>query len=42
MARFAGYDGPVSLEMEDMGMDPLTGVKKSLQTLKLALPRDFG
>ncbi len=40
-ARFAGYDGPVSLEMEDMGMEPLTGVKKSLATLKLALPRDF-
>lgn len=41
VARFVGYDGPVSLEMEDMGMEPLTGVKKSLQTLKLALPRDF-
>ncbi len=42
VARFAGYNGPVSLEMEDMGMEPLTGVKKSLATLKLALPRDFG
>ena len=41
VARLVGYDGPVSLEMEDMGMEPLTGVKKSLQTLKLALPRDL-
>ncbi len=41
VARLVGYDGPVSLEMEDAGMEPLTGVKKSLTTLKLALPRDF-
>ncbi len=41
VARLIGYDGPVSLEMEDMGMEPLTGVKKSLQTLRLALPRDL-
>lgn len=41
VARFVGYDGPVSLEMEDMGLEPLVGVKKSLQTLKLALPRDL-
>ncbi|MBV8095224.1 MAG: sugar phosphate isomerase/epimerase [Acetobacteraceae bacterium] len=41
VAKFAGYGGPVSLEMEDLGMEPLTGVKKSLTTLKLALPRDF-
>ena len=41
VARFAGYDGPVSLEMEDMGMEPIVGVKKSLTTLKLALPRDL-
>ncbi|WP_286182342.1 sugar phosphate isomerase/epimerase [Rhizobium sp. ICMP 5592] len=41
VARFTGYAGPVSLEMEDMSMEPLTGVKKSLTTLKLALPRDF-
>ena len=41
VAKFVGYDGPVSLEMEDMGMEPLTGVKKSIQTLKLALPRDL-
>lgn len=41
VAKFAGYTGPVSLEVEDMGLEPLTGVKKSLATLKLALPRDF-
>ena len=41
VARFIGYDGPVSLEMEDLGMEPLTGVKKSLAMLKLALPRDL-
>jgi len=41
VARLAGYDGPVSLEMEDMGLEPLTGVKASLTTLKLALPRNF-
>ncbi|TCU13687.1 sugar phosphate isomerase/epimerase family protein [Rhizobium sullae] len=41
VALMVGYDGPVSLEMEDAGMDPLLGVKKSLTTLKLALPRDF-
>lgn len=42
VARLVGYDGPVSLEMEDQGMEPLTGVKKSLTTLRLALPRDLG
>lgn len=36
-----GYDGPVSLEMEDVTMDPLTGVKKSTKVLKEALTRDF-
>ncbi len=41
VARLVGYDGPVSLEMEDMGMEPMTGAKKSLHTLKLALPRDI-
>jgi sugar phosphate isomerase/epimerase len=41
VVRFTGYSGPVSLEMEDLGMEPLTGVKKSLTTLKLALPRDL-
>ena len=41
VARFIGHDGPVSLEMEDMGVEPLVGVEKSLQTLKVALPRDL-
>ena len=41
VARLTGYGGPVSLEMEDMGMESLTGVKKSLETFKLALPRDL-
>ncbi len=36
-----GYTGPVSLEMEDLTMPPLTGVKKSMQVLKEALPSDF-
>lgn len=36
-----GYGGPVSLEMEDLTMDPLTGVKKSVKVLKEALPRDL-
>jgi len=36
-----GYNGPVSLEMEDLTMDPLTGVKKSVKVLKEALPRDL-
>ena len=41
VARYIGYEGTVSLEMEDMSMEPLVGVKKSVQTLKLALPRSF-
>jgi len=41
VARYIGYQGTVSLEMEDLSMDPLTGVKKSLETLKAALPRSF-
>ncbi|MCC8180326.1 MAG: sugar phosphate isomerase/epimerase, partial [Planctomycetes bacterium] len=36
-----GYQGVVSLEMEDLTMDPLTGVKKSTVVLKEALPRDL-
>jgi sugar phosphate isomerase/epimerase len=36
-----GYDGPVSLEMEDLTMDPIVGVKKSLALLKEVLPREF-
>lgn len=34
-----GYDGPVSLEMEDRTMDQLTGTRKSMAVLKEALPR---
>ncbi len=36
-----GYDGPVSLEMEDLTMDPLTALKMSTHVLKEALPKDF-
>lgn len=36
-----GYDGPVSQEMEDLTMPPLTGLKKSTVVLKEALPMDF-
>ncbi|MDQ0856553.1 sugar phosphate isomerase/epimerase [Bacillus sp. V2I10] len=36
-----GYDGPVSLEMEDLTMDPLTALKKSTNVFKEALPKDF-
>lgn len=38
---FEGYDGPVALEMEDMSMDQITGVKKSLDVIKAAMPRVF-
>jgi sugar phosphate isomerase/epimerase len=34
-----GYDGPISLEMEDMTMDQITGVTKSIELLKAAMPR---
>lgn len=34
-----GYDGPVSLEMEDRTMDQLTGTRTSMEVLKAALPR---
>jgi Sugar phosphate isomerases/epimerases len=36
-----GYDGPVSLEIEDKTMPLITGVKKSLKFLQGVLPRDF-
>ncbi|MGE9752314.1 sugar phosphate isomerase/epimerase [Bacillus subtilis] len=36
-----GYDGTVSLEMEDLTMDPLVALKKSTSVLKEALPKDF-
>ncbi|MFS0785170.1 sugar phosphate isomerase/epimerase [Shouchella sp. 1P09AA] len=35
------YSGPVVLEMEDLTMDPLTGVVKSIDLLKQTLPRTF-
>ncbi|XFO66817.1 hypothetical protein SPSIL_029770 [Sporomusa silvacetica DSM 10669] len=41
VASMTGYQGPVILEMEDLTMDSLTGVKKSVQVLKEALPRDL-
>ncbi|GMA60806.1 sugar phosphate isomerase/epimerase [Alicyclobacillus fastidiosus] len=41
VVRMTGYDGPVCLEMEDLTMDPLTGVAKSVQVLKEALPKRF-
>lgn len=34
-----GYDGPVSLEMEDRTMDQLAGTRKSMAVLKEALPQ---
>lgn len=36
-----GYDGPVSLEIEDKTMPALTAVKKSVNFLHDVLPRDF-
>jgi sugar phosphate isomerase/epimerase len=36
--RMAGYDGAVSLEMEDQSMDQLTGVRKSAEVLIQAMP----
>jgi sugar phosphate isomerase/epimerase len=41
VVKMTGYQGPVVLEMEDLTMEPLTGVKKSMDVLKQALPRDF-
>ncbi|RSK55314.1 sugar phosphate isomerase/epimerase family protein [Bacillus canaveralius] len=41
VVKMTGYDGPVVLEMEDLTMNPLTGVKKSMHVLKEALPREF-
>ncbi|SDI39557.1 AP endonuclease family 2 C terminus [Alteribacillus bidgolensis] len=32
--RMNGYDGPVSLELEDYTMDPLTAFHKSTNVLK--------
>ena len=36
-----GYDGPISQEMEDLTMPALTGVKKSTDVLKEAMPCDY-
>ena len=37
MARMSGYDGDVSLEMEDLTLPMLEGHLSSLRTLKEAL-----
>jgi sugar phosphate isomerase/epimerase len=39
--KMIGYDGPISLENEDVTMDQLTGVKKSTKMLKETMPRDL-
>ncbi len=36
-----GYDGPVSLEMEDMNMNQIVGTEKSVEVLKAAMLRSF-
>jgi sugar phosphate isomerase/epimerase len=36
-----GYDGPVSLEIEDQTMASLTAIKKSINFLHDVVPRDF-
>lgn len=36
-----GYDGPVSLEIEDKTMAPLTAISKSIDFLQQVMPRDF-
>ena len=36
-----GYDGPVSLEIEDKTMPALTAIKKSIAFLHDVMPRDF-
>jgi sugar phosphate isomerase/epimerase len=41
VVSMVGYKGPISLEMEDLTMDPLTGVKKSVKVLKEAMPKDL-
>lgn len=41
VVKMTGYEGPVVLEMEDLTMEPLTGVKKSMEMLNDTLPRDF-
>ncbi|MEB2490380.1 sugar phosphate isomerase/epimerase [Peribacillus frigoritolerans] len=41
IVKMIGYEGPIVLEMEDLTMEPLTGVKKSMNVLKETLPREF-
>jgi len=38
VVRMVGYDDAISLEMEDLSMDPVIGIEKSLQVLKSAFP----
>lgn len=38
VVRMMGYDGELSLEMEDVSMDALAGITKSLRVLKGAMP----
>ncbi|MBX9955917.1 sugar phosphate isomerase/epimerase [Peribacillus simplex] len=37
IVKMIGYEGPIVLEMEDLTMEPLTGVKKSMNVLKETL-----
>lgn len=39
--QMVGYAGPVCLEIEDLTMSPLTGVKKSVKVIKESLSREF-
>lgn len=39
VVNMIGYEGPIVLEMEDLTMAPLTGVKKSMNVLKETLPK---
>lgn len=41
VVSMVGYDGEVSLEMEDMSMNPLLGVEKSIDVLKRTMPCVF-
>ena len=41
IVKMIGYEGPIVLEMEDLTMEPLTGVRKSMNVLKETLPREF-
>ncbi|MDT8860777.1 sugar phosphate isomerase/epimerase [Alkalihalobacillus sp. MEB130] len=39
VVKMTGYEGPIVIEMEDLTMEPFTGVKKSVDLLKDCLPR---